>query len=149
MFMSFNPSVGKMIGTTVKTFVNTELELFKTIFMEGCHFLFQYHHNDLYAFIHRFTENEISLEMKVRVIDPFYIFNGYFVAGSGRFKGQEQTIFACATDSDTDACFYIVSGQFKRTRSPKPTPNYMRGMLTLMDGISAITTLDGSFVRLC
>ena len=84
MFMRFNATAGKMIGTSVKNFLYNDREVFKTIFMEGRHFLFQYLHKDLYAFIHRFTEDEIALEMKVRVNEPFCIYNGFFVAGSGQ-----------------------------------------------------------------
>ena len=76
MFMSFNSKVGKIIGTNVKTFDLDSREILKTIFMEGRHFLFRYNNRASYAYIYRFTEKEIWLEMKVKVFDRFNVYNG-------------------------------------------------------------------------
>ena len=147
MIMNFNENSGKIIAKKIASFSFNGTELLKTLFMEGQHYVFRYSDGASQAFIHRFNENEIELIMQVPVAEPFNIYGGLFVVGSGQYGlDHEQAIFACGTKSDSNRCFYIVNGNFKRTK-PKPSFNYNFGQVILKNGLQAMTTLDGCFVN--
>jgi len=115
--------------------------------MQGQHYVFRYSDGASHALIHRFSENERELVQQVPVAEPFNIYGGLFVVGSGQYGiDRKQAIFACGTKSDSDRCFYVVNGNFKRTK-PKPSFNYNFGQVILKNGLQAMTTLDGYFQK--
>ena len=85
MFMSFNKKVGKIVGKKIASFSFNDEEIFKTILMEGQHYVFRYSNGASHVFIQRFNEKEIILEMQVPVSEPFNVYGGFFVAGSGQY----------------------------------------------------------------
>ena len=69
MLIRFDETRGKMVGTKVTSlkYKGGEIKMLKTILMCGRYYLFEHVEDGSHALIHRFTENEIALEMVVPV----------------------------------------------------------------------------------
>jgi hypothetical protein len=149
MLIGFDENRGKIVGKKVTSlkFKRGETKMLKTVLMYGRYYLLEHVEDGSHALIHRFTENEIVLEMAIPVSEPFSAHNGYFIVGAGKYdRNSEMTIFACGTKRDNDACYFVLHGNFKRT-SLRPSFSYNFGNLMLNNRIEAITTLDQYFVR--